>query len=52
MGDIVEILDVQLPMIQRLEVLPIASYLTFLLILLLSGADELEFMKYPVDGGG
>ena len=51
-GDIVEILDVQLPMKQRLEELPIASYFTFLLILLLSGADELEFMKYPVYGGG
>lgn len=51
MGDVVEILDVQLPMTQGLEELAIASYFTFLLILFLSGADEFEFMKYPVDGG-
>ena len=35
-GDIIEILDVYLPMGQRLELFPVASYLTFLLIFLQS----------------
>jgi hypothetical protein len=37
--DIVEVLDVYLPMSQRLEFLAIASYLTFLLVFLLPGLD-------------
>ncbi len=37
--DVIEILDVQLPTGQRLEVLAIASNLTFLLMFLLPGLD-------------
>lgn len=47
-----EALDIDLPVEQRLQTLPIASHLTFLLILLPPGADEFDLMEDAVDGGG